>query len=189
MRERRQSLTSHDQVRAGRDLARQVQSIAMFNSATDVALYLANDGEIDPGEIVSLCFRRHKRVYAPVIQANRPDARLTFAPWRTIHPWVRNRYRIPEPNVSLRDHRRPEQLDLIFMPLVAFDAAGQRLGMGGGFYDRTLSARGHRKIFRKPRLIGIAHEFQKVEKIPADAWDVPLDGILTNERFYALDAG
>lgn len=189
MRERRRRLSNEDQIRAGRDLARQVQRVSMFNSARRVALYLANDGEIDPAGIVSLCEAQAKNVYAPVIQGNRADARLTFAPWRTIHPWVRNRYQIPEPQVSLRDHCRPEQLDLIFMPLVAFDAAGQRLGMGGGFYDRTLAARGHRKLFRKPRLIGIAHEFQKIDQIPTDAWDVPLDGILTNERFYTLRAG
>jgi len=189
MRERRQALSANDQVIAARELARQVQAVAMFKSARHVALYLANDGEIDPAEIVALCMAQHKQVYAPFIQGNRPDSKLTFAPWRTLHPWVNNRYRIPEPRVPLQDHCRPEQLDLIFMPLVAFDATGERLGMGGGFYDRTLAARSKRRVFRKPRLIGIAHEFQKVPRIPTDSWDVPLDGILTNEKFYALKDG
>src|SRR5690606_40461575 len=65
------------------------------------------------------------------------------------------------------------------LPLVAFDARGNRLGMGGGFYDRTF-ARAPRARTLRPRLVGLAHHFQQVASLPAEPWDIPLDAIATD---------
>jgi 5-formyltetrahydrofolate cyclo-ligase len=91
-----------------------------------------------------------------------------------------NRYGIPEP----LDARplRARQLDLLLMPLVGFDHRGYRLGMGGGYYDATLAFMQHRRLWRKPRLVGIAYECQRVEALPHDPWDMPLDAVLTERR-------
>ncbi|BBN82699.1 hypothetical protein PA25_26840 [Pseudoalteromonas sp. A25] len=75
------------------------------------------------------------------------------------------------------------ELDYLLMPLVAFDHLGNRLGMGGGYYDKTL-ARYYKEHMKKPELIGLAHDCQKVEQLPTEAWDVPLQQIITPSKFY-----
>jgi 5-formyltetrahydrofolate cyclo-ligase len=79
----------------------------------------------------------------------------------------------------------PIALDWIFVPVVAFDARGNRLGMGGGYYDASLAVLRHRQCWRRPRLVGLAHEFQRIDTLDVDNWDVPLHGILTDQRFYS----
>ena len=95
-----------------------------------------------------------------------------------------NRFGILEPCVSQRACLDSSQLDWIFVPLVAFDSSGHRLGMGGGYYDASLAVLRSRIHWRKPRLVGLAHEFQRIDHLVVDEWDIPLHGILTNERFY-----
>ena len=77
--------------------------------------------------------------------------------------------------------RAARNLDIILTPLVAFDSAGNRIGMGGGYYDRTFAFLKRRTTWRKPKLIGIAFGLQEVDAVPVDTWDVPLDGILTEK--------
>jgi len=76
---------------------------------------------------------------------------------------------------------KPHALDLILLPLVAFDKSGHRLGMGGGYYDRTLAFLAHRRLWRKPHLLGTAYQFQQLETLPTQPWDIPLDGIATEQ--------
>jgi 5-formyltetrahydrofolate cyclo-ligase len=71
------------------------------------------------------------------------------------------------------------KLDVVLLPLVAFDRRGNRLGMGGGFYDRTFAPRGRGRV-SAPRLIGLAHGFQQVAELVDQPWDVPLRGVLTD---------
>ena len=96
-----------------------------------------------------------------------------------------NRYGIPEPMDT--QPRSARQLDLLLIPLVGFDSAGHRLGMGGGYYDATLAFLRHRRHWRKPRLLGVAYECQKVEALPHDPWDMPLDAVLTERRLYRFN--
>jgi 5-formyltetrahydrofolate cyclo-ligase len=70
------------------------------------------------------------------------------------------------------------------MPLVAFDEQGNRLGMGGGFYDRTLAYLKYRQHRRKPVLAGLAHEIQKIGQLTTQSWDIPLDCIITENKLY-----
>jgi 5-formyltetrahydrofolate cyclo-ligase len=95
-----------------------------------------------------------------------------------------NRFNIPEPTLRNRRLRLAWTLDLLLVPLVGFDAGGNRLGMGGGFYDRTLSYLSHRTYWRRPRLIGIAHECQRVAELRLRPWDVPLDMVVTERQVY-----
>ena len=74
------------------------------------------------------------------------------------------------------------------MPLVGFDQQGYRLGMGGGYYDATLAFMQHRRLWRKPRLVGVAYECQRVETLPHDPWDMPLDAVLTERQLYYFSA-
>lgn len=98
-----------------------------------------------------------------------------------------NRYGILEPQLNCSHVSPVAQLDMILMPLVAFDSKGNRLGMGGGFYDRTLAHLPKNKA-QRPTLIGIAHQCQFVDALPVASWDIPLDYIITDERIYCISA-
>jgi 5-formyltetrahydrofolate cyclo-ligase len=109
---------------------------------------------------------------------------LYFAPYTPGMAMRSNRFGILEPQVHPRHWRRAQDLDLILLPLVAFDLHGHRVGMGGGFYDRSLAFRAHRVHRVKPHLIGLAHELQKVAAVNAQHWDIPLDAIATEQHIY-----
>jgi 5-formyltetrahydrofolate cyclo-ligase len=125
-------------------------------------------------------WRRGRQVFLPVIAGST----LRFAPFHPGSDLRPNRFGIPEPVGPQGNWRSARQLDVIVAPLVAFDVDGRRLGMGGGFYDRTLALLARRSRAHRPRFIGIAFEMQKVTKLPSDVWDVPLDAIVTESATY-----
>jgi len=94
-----------------------------------------------------------------------------------------NKFRLPEPDVGDEEMLAPAQMDLVLAPLVVFDADRNRIGMGGGFYDRSFAFRKDSAIDR-PVLVGVAHELQKVERITPEAWDVRLDMVVTDQAEY-----
>ncbi|HBP2722431.1 TPA: 5-formyltetrahydrofolate cyclo-ligase, partial [Pseudomonas aeruginosa] len=98
--------------------------------------------------------------------------------------WTRNRFRISEPLADAGRQRKAWALDLVLLPLVGFDEQGGRLGMGGGFYDRSLAYLARRKNGHKPTLIGLAHECQKVDRLALASWDIPLAGTVTDAGWY-----
>jgi 5-formyltetrahydrofolate cyclo-ligase len=180
MRARRRRLSPAQQRRAADQVARRLAQRPWFSNARSVACYIAADGEIDPLPLLHRALAAGKRVYLPVLERG---ARLRFAEYRNGARMRRNRFGIPEP--TGRRHCRPQQLDLVLLPLVAFDRRGARLGMGGGFYDRTfafLRAGGR----RKPRLLGLAHHFQEVAQLPLEPWDVPLAAIVTERGWVSV---
>lgn len=181
MRARRQGLSDLEQREAAERLVRIIAHSHLFRRSRHIAFYLANDGELDPALLLRQAWAMGKRCYLPVITA---EQSLLFAPYNQGDPLVLNRFGIPEPSRPGLALVRARMLDLVLAPLVAFDDHGHRLGMGGGFYDRTLSFLRHRRIWRKPHLLGIAHDWQRVAALPAEAWDVPLDGVASDRRLY-----
>lgn len=93
----------------------------------------------------------------------------------------RNRFGILEP-AAIGAPMPAKQFDVVLVPLVAFDRAGNRLGMGAGFYDRAMAFRLNNPKTLRPLLVGLAHHFQEVNSLNAQAWDVPLDVILTDRE-------
>ena len=178
-------MSAADQKRAGAELAAHVAATRWFRTSRRIAAYLANDGEIDPSAVIARMWHMRKHAYLPVLSPLRHD-RLWFARFEPGMELVSNRLGILEPVVKRAELVRAEELDLILMPLVAFDLAGNRLGMGGGFYDKSLAFLRHRRYLRKPHIVGLAHEFQRVEKLTPDSWDVPLAGIITDAASYML---
>ena len=112
---------------------------------------------------------------------------MQFARYLPGMPMRPNRFAIPEPAIARAQLLPAQSLDLILMPLVGFDRSGNRLGMGGGFYDRTLAFRHHRDGYRGPLLLGLAYQFQCLDGLQARHWDVPLDGILTEKYLRRFD--
>ena len=149
----------------------------LYLKARRVALYLAADGEIDPVLLAMDALRRNKQIYLPVLHPLTGD-RMLFVAWNQATRLRRNRFGIPQP-ATLAGLVSPWQLDLVLTPLVAFDDQGGRLGMGGGFYDRTFATDLTARWPRCPHLAGLAHGFQRVEALPGRPWDVPLDAVFT----------
>jgi 5-formyltetrahydrofolate cyclo-ligase len=183
LRARRAALGPGEQSGAAERLAANVAATRLFRASGRIALYLPNDGEIGTQPLLVRAWALGKRCFLPLLSQLRHD-RLWFAEVRPDTPLVLNRYGIPEPEVPARRWLRAQQLDLILLPLVGFDADGNRLGMGAGFYDRSLSFLRHRRHWRKPHLLGLAHECQRLERLAPESWDVPLDGVVTDRAVY-----
>jgi len=180
MRRMRAALSSRELAEAQRALARHLLVDRSVRKARRIGLYWPVRGEISPLGIVAHPRARHKLFYFPVLAG--PGRRmLRFAPVRPAGVWTSNRLGIPEPRADAKAQRSWRHLDLLIVPLVAFDGSGWRLGMGGGFYDRSLAARGQRRHWRKPRLIGVGHAFQELPRLPHEAWDVALDAVCTDK--------
>ena len=110
------------------------------------------------------------------------DGTLRFAPWKAGNALVTNRYGIPEPDVAIDDALAPRDMAMIVLPLVGFDAQGHRLGMGGGWYDRSLAARHTQPA--PPWLVGAGFAVQQVDALPREDWDVRLDAICCEDASY-----
>ncbi|MBX8607876.1 5-formyltetrahydrofolate cyclo-ligase [Pseudomonas cichorii] len=183
LRKARRALTPGQQRAAALGLYRQLAQHPLFRRARHVSLYLPMDGEIDPRLLLRAAQRRGKATYLPVLDAW-PRTKMVFQRVRPGEKFIPNRFRIPEPRINRARQRRIWALDLILMPLVGFDDEGGRLGMGGGFYDRSLAYLARRKTWKKPLLLGLAHDCQKVERLAQASWDVPLQGTVSDSRWY-----
>jgi len=181
IREQRNALGPAGQLIAAQELDAQLRAFSVMRSARHIGLYLANDGEIDPAQFMHWAFTQARHCYLPVLntQQGQPMKFAEITPDSHFEP---NRFGIPEPVVDAGGLFDAHTLDIILMPLVAFDFEGHRIGMGGGFYDRTLEFTRQRPYDQRPKLIGLAHEFQYTETIKPSPWDIPLDGIATEKR-------
>ncbi|WAE52431.1 5-formyltetrahydrofolate cyclo-ligase [Stutzerimonas frequens] len=184
LRHARRQLTPAQQRLAARRLYRQLTHHPQFRRARHIALYLPNDGEIDPRLLLQAAQRRGKATYLPVLNPW-PRTRMVFQRIKPGERLRRNRFGILEPVIRTARQRRVWALDLLLMPLVGFDGNGGRLGMGGGFYDRSLAYRAMRKKSHKPTLLGLAHECQRVDRLPLESWDVALQATVTDRGWYA----
>ncbi len=183
LRQARRQLTPAQQRLAASRLYRQLAQHPVFRRVRHIALYLPNDGEIDPGLLLRAAQRRGKATYLPVLNPW-PRTRMVFQRIKPGERLRRNRFGIFEPVIRSARQRRVWALDLLLMPLVGFDGKGGRLGMGGGFYDRSLAYRAMRKKSHKPTLLGLAHECQRVDQLPLESWDVPIQGTVTDQGWY-----
>ncbi len=180
LRHRRRQLDVRARARAAEAAARVALTLPAFRHARRIAFYLAHGGELDPLPLMVRARAMGKRCYLPVLHPC-GHRRLWFAPWQPGEPLVDNRFGIGEPRWQRTGMLQARHLDLILLPLVAFDDHCTRLGMGGGYYDRTLAWRLRPTPRGRPLLAGFAYGFQKVERLPRQPWDVPLDLVITDQ--------
>ena len=178
LRERRRALPASTRIAAAEALAVRLLALPFFPAPGHVAGYWAMDGEIGL-HVFQLRLPASLTYCLPLLH---DDGSLRFAPWKPGDALVTNRYGIPEPDVASADALRAEDMALIVLPLVGFDARCHRLGMGGGWYDRSLAFR-HADA-APPWLVGAAFETQRLDAIAAEAWDVRLDAVCTEAATY-----
>lgn len=175
----RETISSEERLYAAKQAAVILQSLPFFSAKTHFACYFSHKNEFDCAPLMQMIWQAKKFCYLPILTL---DKTLEFALYHQHDPLKTNRYQIHEP--ITRETIPLEILDVILMPLVGFDLQGNRLGMGGGYYDRTFEKIA--KASQRPYFIGLAYEAQKCETIPHDAWDVPLDGVLTEKQWYSF---
>jgi 5-formyltetrahydrofolate cyclo-ligase len=186
-RQLRRSLTAQQQRRAAAALARLALQHPLFVYSKRIAFYIANDGEIDPAQLLDAALRMAKQCYLPALKPDfclPKNNALLFSPIKNGSHILLNKFGIPEPDIKRQPRVPPQSLDLILLPLVAFDPAGNRLGMGKGYYDRSLDFVTRTSCWHRPRLLGLAHECQRSETLAINRWDIPLDGIITDKMLY-----
>ncbi|GMR00787.1 MAG: 5-formyltetrahydrofolate cyclo-ligase [Gammaproteobacteria bacterium] len=181
-RTQRQVLSADIQRQHSKALCQNIIKQKSYRNSQRIACYLANDGEIDPFLLIEHAWFAKKHVYLPILSPLKNS--LYFAPYDENSQLRLNRFNIPEPVCQPSDWTKASQLNLLLLPLVAFDTVGNRVGMGSGFYDRTLAYLQHRQSWKKPVLMGLAHDIQKMDQLKTQSWDIPVNCIVTEKQSY-----
>lgn len=179
---RRNELGAKQRIEAAAGLLHSLETLPEFLVDRRVAGYWAVRGELPLNLVVSALRRRGQHYYLPILGRER---QLRFGEYAEGTPLANNRVAIPEPEVAAAEQLTAQDLDLVLVPLLAFDAAGNRLGTGGGWYDTSLAFLHAGARPGTPLLVGVGYGFQQVEHVPAEAWDVPLDYVATEEALLA----
>lgn len=153
----------------------------VFSQSEQVAIYLPVKDEFDSYCMIERIWQANKNCYLPVLSDVNT---MRFHRYHSQDRLQLNRYAIPEPVNTVEIS--PEQLDLVILPLLAFDSLGHRLGAGGGYYDRTFQFL-HQQSINKPMLIGLAYASQQADLLPADIWDIRLDGVVTEKELLLFE--
>ena len=177
LRARRRAHSQADQKQASRYIFTWFEKY--LSRPLHIACYWPFDGEVD---VRSLAQSSHSKIlYLPCLNPYR-SGHLYFKAWSAKQHTHLNHFGIPEPYRGCP--RQAWRMDIILLPLVGFDAMGNRLGMGGGYYDRSLADLVHRP--KRPWLIGVAHDDQEIDTLPAEPWDWPLDAVITGSRWLRI---
>lgn len=183
MRARRRSLSRAEQLAATRGFARVIARTRLLRPGLHVAVYHRQGSEADLAKVIALARRLGCVLYLPVI-TRRQTHRMDFVRFDTNTRLRLSTFGIREPDPASARRTPVRELDLVLLPLVAVDAHGWRLGSGAGFYDRRLHHLRAGRRWRRPRLVGVAYEFQRVEQLAFQYWDVPLDAVITEKNLH-----
>ncbi len=185
IREQRRSLTTRQRDHLSKQMCARVARLTNIFINKRIAIYWPFDGEINPLPLIHKCRNQPVKFYLP----NLPHFKwqpMHFCRFTTKSKFENNKFGIPEIICAKKCSITAKELDIVLMPLVGFDSQGNRLGMGGGFYDRTFSYLANRKSLHKPKLIGLAYEFQHIDKLKREPWDIPLTAVITEKSVYNL---
>lgn len=178
IRQQRRQLTDSEQKHAAQQWHRQAHRFSRLTFCRRVAVYLAFDGEISLQPWIEQAWRRGQSIYLPVLHPLRRH-QVWFVEFKSTTVLRPNRFGILEPDLRHSRAVPAWSLNAICLPLVAFDTYGNRIGMGGGFYDRLLD--GLRRRQQSVTTIGCAHQLQQIDLLPTESWDQPIDYVLTDQ--------
>ncbi|MHB8605308.1 MAG: 5-formyltetrahydrofolate cyclo-ligase [Thermoplasmatota archaeon] len=173
---RRDALSAAWRASASAAIGSRARALPEFVSASDVAAYVAVKSEVETRGLLAQALGVGKRVAVPISDVT--AGRLTLARVSSLDALVPGAFGIPEPRAA--PAMAPRDVQLVFVPIVGFDEEGHRVGYGRGFFDRLLGEMRATKV-------GLAFETQRVERIPEEAHDVPLDIIVTEARVRRLN--
>ena len=165
----RRHMSPTERALASEAITRRFLGSQEFFASRSVACYFPMADEVDTRAVFERCWRKAKRVYAPVLTLN---GDMFFREVLRESILQKNEYGIWEPVDGATIDRR--LLDIVVTPLVAADANGNRIGMGGGYFDRCFSYLRYRQVWRQPKMVALAFDCQRVEKITPNPWDIPL---------------
>lgn len=182
MRAQRRNQSLASQEKGSQAVCEKLRALPAYELSKRVATYLAAAGEVDLDPLIQDCWQQRKRVSVPVINPLSAGV-MHFYDIHEESALSQNKYGLAEPEVADISEVPPREIQLLCVPLVAFDNTGQRLGMGGGYYDRLLS------IWQQGQLpnlfpVGVAFEFQQVDELPSAAWDIPLPMVITPSKLW-----
>ena len=167
---------------ASLEIAHRLWSLPALSRSPKIAFYSAISGEVDCEFAIEKAWSRGRKVYLPILMQDE----IRFGAYARNSKILRNRYQIPEPATKQCELVHPREIDVVITPLVAFDTHMNRIGMGGGYYDRSFRFMKNRSNWKRPVLVGVAYEFQKVPKLKACSWDIPLHFVVTEKNTYGL---
>ena len=173
----RRTIPDEDAYKAGLNIVKVLKEHPFFTSKKIVASYVSTGGEISTSPLNDYLLDAHDLIL-PFININVKGS-MDFYSFKKGDSLIENRFHILEPENKKENLIRPDLIDAIVVPLVAFDNRGNRMGMGGGYYDRML-----KKISAECLLIGIAYDFQLIDNVPTESWDMPLDEVITPTAHY-----
>lgn len=173
MRRARRNLSAEERFLAAEQVTQCIRQSAIYQSAQHLALYLDFDGELPTQHLIKDAWAQNKRVYLPLLHPFH-SGHLLFQEYTDDTPMQKNQFAIAEPALNCSKIYPVNQLDILLIPLVAFDGQGNRLGMGGGFYDRTLAT-----LAPSIARAGMAYDWQYYPHLPIASWDQPLTHIFT----------
>lgn len=180
IRAKRKALSKQYQDTYAQQVYQHIVGLNRYRLSQHIAFYLSNEGELNPELVLLHAHQAGKQCYLPVLHPQKVGT-LVFSPYAPGDDLVANRFGILEPHIKNLDHHLPFwQLDLVFMPLVAFDQHRNRLGMGKGYYDRTFESF-KQNSSHKPFLVGLAYHMQEVQQLITEPHDVKLDMIVTEK--------
>ena len=179
---RRNELDAKQRIAAAAGLLHSLENLPEFMTDARVAGYWAVRGELPLNLAVASLARREQHYFLPVLGTTR---QLHFAEYSMGTTVTHNRFGIPEPAVPADQLLAPHDMDVILLPLLAFDRQGHRLGTGGGWYDSSLAFLRDAVRPSVPLLVGVGYAFQETETVPTGPWDVDLDYIATDSELIA----
>lgn len=183
-RQRRAQLSKRVKRQNNQAIVNQVKRLPSFLNAKNIAIYVDAQGEVETQTLIKFALKTKKRVFLPVLDPFN-KRHMHFIRYTARSPLVKNRFKMLEPKLSLRGRMPKRCLSTVLCPLVAFDENCQRMGMGGGFYDRYFAFKNKQLgAKRPPKLVGLAYDFQKIEEIAAQPWDVAMHAIVSDKKVY-----
>ena len=186
LRNRRQQLSPHQQKTHSKQACQFLIESDLLKNIRRIAVFLSQDGELETKNLIKQLWKTPGlEVYLPALETL-PDWHMGFSRYTPQSKLIPNQFNILEPDVELSNHIPGKELDLVIMPLVGFDNAGNRMGMGGGYYDRTFEFK-HQQPQTKPLLVGWAHSCQRVDRLEKQPWDIPLNAIVTESEIVNWD--
>jgi len=179
IRELRRSIDPATRRKLDSIINRTLVELAEKAGCTSLSAFFSFDGEPDLRPALEILARRGVQIALPIIVRTTDTAELQFRSWNPGMVLDKNHFGIDEPAAG--EHVSLADLDLVLLPLVAWDESGQRLGMGAGYFDRMLAGV---KDCMRPLRVGVAYEAQKVSRLPADPWDVRLHRVITENGVF-----